>query len=368
MKVALVYDRINKWGGAERVLLALHEIFPDAPLFTSVYSKQSAKWAEIFPKVIPSFINKIKFIQKRHELLPFFMPILFESHDFSDYDLVISITSEAAKGVITKFPTYHVCYCLTPTRYLWSGYDLYFKKFKKGTPLGLISHPFVRYLRRWDKVASQRPDAMIAISQTVQNRIEKYYGRESKVIYPPVDVDCFSTTSLRSGVVKQVRQKDFYLIVSRLVPYKRVDLAIKAFNQLKKPLIIIGTGSEETRLKKMAGKNIKFVGQLTDAELAGYYKKCTVYVMPQEEDFGLAAVEAQSFGKCVIAFNKGGAREIIIPNKSGIFFSKQSVESLINAIKKFEKAKFDENLIRRNARRFSKERFKKEFLKLVSNL
>ena len=357
MKVALIYDRVNKWGGAERVLLALHEIFPDASLFTSVYSKENAKWAEIFPKVIPSFVNKFKLVQKRHELLPFFMPILFESHDFSTYDLVISIASEAAKGVITKPPTYHICYCLTPTRYLWSHYDLYFKG---GTFKG-ITKPIVSYLRSWDKIAAYRPDVMIAISKAVQERIKKYYGRESNVIYPP-------TSLLYSNEVKKNGEEDFFLVVSRLVPYKRVDLAIEVFNRLKLPLVIVGTGSEKNKLKKTAKDNIIFAGQLTDSELAGYYKRCLALVMPQEEDFGLAAVEAQSFGKCVIAFNKGGVKEIIIPNKSGILFPKQSVKSLIGAIKEFKRSKFDSNIIKRNARRFSKERFKKEFLDLIKNL
>ena len=365
MKVAIVYDRVNKWGGAERVLLALHEIFPDAPLFTSVYSKENAKWAKSFPKVIPSFINKFKIVRNRHELLPYLMPILFESHDFSTYGLVISVTSEAAKGVITKPPTYHICYCLTPTRYLWSHHDVYFK----GQSLKGVVRPIVSYLRRWDKVAANRPDVMVAISKTVQDRIKKYYDRESKIIYPPVAP--IITTPIRSTVVKE----DYFLVVSRLVPYKRVDLAIEAFNQLKLPLVIVGVGSEEMKLKKMAKDNIKFFGQLTDSELAGYYKRCVALVMPQEEDFGLVAVEAQSFGKCVIAFNKGGAREIILPGKTGIFFPKQSVGSLINAIKKFENlpagrqgTKFESNIIRKNARRFSKERFKKEFLDLVKNL
>lgn len=359
MKVALVYDRINKWGGAERVLLTLHEMFPDAPLFTSVYSKENASWAEVFPKVFPSFVNRIALVQKRHELLPFFMPIIFEMHDFSAYDLVISVTSEAAKGIITKSPTYYICYCLTPTRYLWSHYDTYFK----GSTFKVLAKPVVEYLRRWDKVAARRPDVMVAISKAVQTRIKKYYGRESKIIHPPVDVDKFSvdTSLLYSNEVK----KKFYLVVSRLVPYKRVDLAVKAFNRLKLPLIIVGIGSEERKLKKMAKGNIVFVGQLTDEELSGYYKRCAALLMPQEEDFGLVAVEANASGAPVLAYKAGGALDVIEDGKSGVFFDKQSVEGIIKAVRRFQGLKFRPKDLRKNASRFSKEEFKKRFKDLI---
>lgn len=360
MKIALVYDRVNKWGGAERVLLALHEIFPEADLFTSVYFKKSAKWAEVFPAVIPSFVNKINFLQGRHELLPFFMPILFESLDFSTYDLVVSVTSEAAKGIITKSPTCHICYCLTPTRYLWSHHNEYFK----GSALKLLARPVVSHLKKWDQVAAQRPDVMVAISKTVQERIKKYYGRESKVIYPPVDTGFFNTAPLRNNSA----EKNYFLVVSRLVPYKRVDLAIDVFNQLKLPLVIVGIGSEEMRLKKMAKDNIIFVGQLTDRQLATYYSNSKAVIFPQEEDFGIVAVEAQAAGKPVVAYKAGGAKETVIPGKTGIFFSQQNVESLKDAIKKFERIKFDSKIIKRHVKRFSESRFKKEFLGLVRNL
>src|SRR3989344_2367668 len=231
-KVALVYDRVNKWGGAERVLLMLHEMFPDAPLYTSVYSREKAPWANVFPEVIPSFLQKFSFLRDRHELLAPLMSLAFESFDFSGYDLVISVTSEAAKGVITKPGTLHVCYCLTPTRYLWSHFDTYFSA-RGGPAFGWkgITKPVVTYLRSWDKIAAQRPDVVIAISTAVQDRIKKYYNRGSEIIYPPVDIEKFQrksvdTTSLRSDVVKQRR---YFLIVSRLVPYKKVDLAIEAF-------------------------------------------------------------------------------------------------------------------------------------------
>jgi len=359
MKTALVYDRVNKWGGAERVLLALHELFPDAPLYTAVYNPKTAPWAEVFPKVIPSFLQKIPFAKTRHEFLGTFTPLAFENFDFSAFDLVISVTSEAAKGIITKPNTVHVCYCLTPTRYLWSAYDLYFAN----PLLRLVASCAVFYLKWWDKIAAQRPDKMIAISSAVRTRIRRYYQRDSQVIYPPVEIDTF-----RLKRVKGRKAPNFFLLVSRLTPYKRVDLAIEAFNELGLPLVIVGTGSEEGRLKSQAKKNIKFVDELTDGELANYYDKTAGLVFPQEEDFGLVAVEAQAAGAPVIAYRAGGALDTIIDGKTGVFFDKQDKDSLIGAVKKFNKLSFKKDDLVKNAERFSKEKFKKEFLKLVQDV
>ena len=253
MKTAIVYDRVNKWGGAERVLLVLHEIFPEAPLYTAVYSPKKAKWAKVFPKVIPSFLQKIPILRDRHERLGTFMPIAFETFDFTGFDLVISVTSEAAKGIITKPGTKHICYMLTPTRYLWSAHDYYFRN----PILKLFSRVAVGYLREWDKIAAKRPDKIVAISTAVQKRIKKYYKRDSKVIFPPAG---FSTTALRSAVVDGVKE-NFYLIVSRLVAYKRTALVIEAFNSLGKRLVIVGSGSQLRFLKLKAKKNITFIKQ-----------------------------------------------------------------------------------------------------------
>src|SRR3989344_5441635 len=320
MKVALVYDRVNKWGGAERVLLALHEMFPDAPLYTSVYDEKRAPWAKVFPRVIPSFLQKIPGANSRHEWLAAMMPIAFETLDFTGYDLVISVTSEAAKGVITRPPAKHVCYCLTPTRYLWSHRDEYFK----GTTLKTISKPVVSYLRYWDRIAAQRPDIIISISTAVKDRVRKYYERESEVIFPPVEIEKFQIPNsppsprLRRASKFQIEDKDYFLIVSRLVPYKRVDLAVEVFNELALPLVVVGTGSEEKRLKSkykqsLASdtgkfkKNIVFKGFVSDEELISLYRGAKAFIMPQEEDFGIAGVEAQAAGVPVIAYKKGGA-------------------------------------------------------------
>jgi glycosyltransferase involved in cell wall biosynthesis len=371
MKVALVYDRLNKWGGAERVLLALHQLYPDAPLYTSVYDKKKAPWANVF-KVRTSFLQKIPFAT-RHELFAPFMPLAFESFNFNEFDLVISITSEAAKGIITKPQTEHVCYCLTPTRYIWSGYMEYFKN----PILRLLSKPVVMYLKFWDKIASARPDKYVAISKEVQSRISKYYGRDSNVIYPPVtgpvglhprptsSVASLPSVARRGSPAPATRLgvTPYFLIVSRLVSYKKIDLAIEVFNKLKLPLKIIGTGAEMGKLKAMAGPTIELLGYLTDKELVGYYNGCRALVFPGLEDFGLTILEAQSFGKPVIAYKAGGALETIIENKTGVFFDKQTIEGLEGAIKQFDNLKIDPEDCIEQARKFSFEAFKKEFLR-----
>ena len=381
MKTAIVYDRVNKWGGAERVLLALNEIFPNAPLYTSLYNKETASWANVFPQVITSFLQKIPGAVNKHEYFPYLMPLAFESFDFSQFDLVISVTSEAAKGIITKPGTTHICFMLTPTRYLWNMYDFYFKE----QSFKAITKPIVAYLRGWDRIAAQRPDVIVAQSTVVKKRIKKYYGRESELIFSPVDVEKFKISQVKSqkspaspseaGRAKV--KSNFFLYVSRLIPYKRADLAIEAFNELGFPLIIVGIGSEEKKLKKTAENNVKFVGELTDRELAGYYQNARALIFPQEEDFGLVVLEANAAGTPVIAYKAGGALDTVVdPVKveltgqaaTGIFFDKQDVKSLIAAIKRFEKMKFNKSDLIKNAERFSKERFKKEFKNLIEDV
>jgi glycosyltransferase involved in cell wall biosynthesis len=362
MKVALVYDRVNKIGGAERVLEVLHEIFPQAPLYTAVYNPSSAPWARKF-KVAPSFLNKFPGAKSHHEFYPWLTPLAFESFDFSPFEVVISLTSADAKGIITKPPTLHICYCLTPTRYLWSGYKDYFRS-------GLVrflTKPVVNYLRGWDKIAAQRPDVYVAISKNVKRRIKKYYGRESVVIYPPVDMKKFEirNSKLETNSKFKIQNSKFFLVVSRLVPYKRVDIVVETFNKLGLPLKIVGTGMEMRRLKRMAKPNIQFLGQLTDEELVGYYQKCQAVVFPQEEDFGLVPLEAQASGRPVIAFRGGGAMETVVEGKTGLLFSPQTAQVLAEAVERFKKLSFQPEDCRRNVEKFTKERFKKEFKNLV---
>lgn len=356
MRVALVYDRLNKWGGAERVLLALHEIWPQAPLYTAVYNPKTAPWAKDF-KVVPSFLNKFPFAKKHHEIYPWATPLAFESFNFDEYDVVISVTSEAAKGIITKPETCYICYCLTPTRYLWSGYEDYFKN----SIQRLVSKPVVSYLRKWDKIAASRPDYYLAISENVRSRIKKYYGRDSEVIYPPADTEKWK---IENGKWKMGK---FFLIVSRLVAYKKIDIVVRAFNELGLPLKIVGIGGEMGRLKKMAKNNIEFLGYLTDRELVGYYQNCQAVIFPQEEDFGLVPLEAQSCGRPVIAFQAGGALETIVEKQTGLFFRPQTIGALAKVVRKFEKMRFDPEVCRRNALKFDSEMFKKKFKAFIED-
>lgn len=352
MRVALVYDRVNKWGGAERVLLALHKIFPNAPLFTAVYHKKRAVWAKVF-RVKTSFLQNFPFATHFHELYAPLMPFAFQSFSFKGYDLVISVTSEAAKGIRVPKKTMHICYCLTPTRYLWSGYNEYFKN----SFFRIISWPLIIFLRYIDKKASRRLNIFVAISSEVKNRIRKYYDRDATVIYPPVSLAEIKTNS--------VHLKGYFLVVSRLVPYKRIDIAIKACNKLSYPLVIIGSGIEEKRLKALASRTIFFRSNLTDHELVGYYKNCRALIFPGIEDFGLSIVEAQIFGKPVIAYKGGGALETVVEGKTGLFFAKQTPKSLISVLKRFDEKKFRPLDCIRWAARFSENEFREKFLSAI---
>ncbi|MDO8639766.1 MAG: glycosyltransferase [bacterium] len=383
MKVALVYDRVNKWGGAERVLLALHELFPKAPLYTSVYHSQKAEWAEVFD-VRTSFLQKFPKASSRHEAYALFMPSAFKSFSFDEYDLVISVTSDAAKGIVTNPKTKHICYCLTPTRYLWSGYDDYFRN----PFFRLLSLPAVLCLRGWDKAVSKKPDYFIAISKEVQKRIKKYYGRDSKVIYPPLTINvggpaksflpASAPSHIRSATTSVCAvgslstfvtpQNNYFLIVSRLVPYKKIDLAIGAFNKLKLSLKIIGTGSEEKKLKSMASPNIEFLGNLTDNQVVEYYRNCVALIFPSFEDFGLTILEAQSFGKPVVAFRGGGALETVIKGKTGDFFYPQTEKALFNKLKTFKPLKYCPEDCIEQASKFGKERFKEDLLSFIEEI
>lgn len=357
MKVALVYDRLNKWGGAERVLLALHKLFPQAPLYTSVYDEKNARWAQVFD-VRTSFLQKAEALRGYNDKLPFLMPLAFESFNFDDFELVISVTSEAAKGILTKPGTSHICYCLTPTRYLWSSYDEYFRN----GLFRLISKPAVSYLKNWDKIAAQRPDRYIAISAEVSSRINKYYGRESKVIYPPV--------TLEKNKTEVERSERYYLLVSRFSRgsyYKKVELAIKAFNRSGEKLLVVGSGPMLGDLKKLGNSNIEFLGEVSDQRLGKLYAGALSLIFPGKEDFGLVIAEAQSFGTPVIAYKEGGATEIIEEGVSGELFEHQTQDSLLEALKRFEGKSYNKADIKRNSERFSFENFKTEFLNFVND-
>ena len=361
MKLALVYDRVNKFGGAERVLQTLHELWPNAPLYTSVYDPHRASWADSID-VRPSFLQNIPLARKKHELFAWAMPYAFESHNLSEFDVVISVTSAEAKGVITAPKTLHISYLLTPTRYLWSHTHHYSSSEYSinSNPLTNFLRPyFINQLRIWDQVAAHRPDKIITISNTVKQRVEKFYKRDvSGVIYP---------SSFEYSPKNFTDNDDYYLVVSRLVPYKRIDLAIKACVQLNKQLVVVGVGSEYEKLRKIANQNVKMVGKLTQPELISYYQRCRALIFPAEEDFGLVSVEAQMFGKPIIAFKKGGAGETIVHKKTGYLFNNQTIDDLVEAIKEFENITINYRDCINNAERFSKKSFKRNFAQFVED-
>ena len=352
MKVALVHDYLVQYGGAERVLECFAEIFPNAPIFTMVYDKKLMKGVFADKKIITSFLQKIPFVGSHHRLFPLLMPMAIESFDLSEFDLVLSDSNSYAKGVITAPHTLHICYCHTPMRYAWDDCHQRFHEFgyskitKKFIPLAM------NYLRLWDRISADRPNKYLANSGFVAERIKKYYQMNSTVIHPPVNAGQFQISS---------KIQDYYLMVGRALPYKKFDVAIEAFNKLKLPLKIIGEGLEIKKLQKIARKgNVEFLGYLSDEKTARYYAGCKALIFPQEEDFGITALETMACGRPVIAYRGGGAMETVVENKTGIFFDNQTPEAIIEAVKKFNDCKFNPKEIREYALGFDKEIFERK--------
>lgn len=353
MKVALVHDYLIRFGGAERVFLNLKKIFPKADIFTLLYDEK--KMGKYFPdnQINTSFLQNFPFSRKYHRLLAPLIPSAVESLDLRDYDLVISSSSAFIKGLILRPKTTHICYCHNPSRFLWDyagQYETNFPSLKR-----ILFH----YLRLWDKSASSRVDYFIANSQITAQRIKKYYGKESRVIYPPVVLADENDVSLKNN------PEEFFLIVSQLTPYKRIDLAIDAFNKLELPLVIIGEGRDNKRLRRMANGNIKFLGYQPDEIVREYFKKCKAFIFPGEDDFGIAPVEVMSFGKPVLAFRKGGATETILEGVAGEFFDDLVTESLADGIRRVRMNNYDPLLIRERTERFSQEKFERRIKEFV---
>lgn len=353
-RVALVHDWLNQVGGAEDVLENLVEMYPEAPVYTSMYWRKGmpAHWQNW--DIRTTFIDHLPGVYRRQQLYFPLYPIAFEQFDFRAYDLVISNKSGFCHGIITGPETTHVCYCLTPTRYVWR-YHQYAEQENLGrwTRKGLA--PILHYLRLWDRLAADRVDYFIAISEEVRRRIGKIYGREATIIYPPVDTDRFMP-------VQQV--DDFYLMVGRLVPYRRVDVLIEAFNQLGLPLYIAGSGRDRERLEELAGPNIAFLGYVSDSELPDLMARCRAFMFPGEEDFGIAPLQAMAAGRPVIAYAAGGALETVIPG-AGVLFAKQSAEAIIEAVKTFEPEMCDPMFIRAHAQQFDTSVFKKNLAEFI---
>lgn len=358
MRVALVHDFLNRYGGAERVLEAIHEIFPYSHVYTSRHDPtkfplRMHNW-DIRPFKLPNLplAHFLKYYTA-------FYPLLFENLDLSDYDLVISSTAFFAKGIRVRPGAVHISYIHTPPRFLYhysaetGKRELFFYR-----PILAVLDNFFRI---WDYQAAQRPDFIAVNSQEVAKRVKKFYRREATVIYPPVELSNQPINQLTN------QPKEFYyLVVSRLLSYKRIDLAIKVANELKVPLKIVGTGKEEARLKRMAGPTIDFLGFVTDDKLSKIYSDCQAVVFPTDEDFGITPVEAMYFGKPVIAFANGGALETVVAGKTGEFFKEPTKESLAEVWRNFEPSKYRPEDCIDQAQKFSKERFLKDFSDFVA--
>lgn len=357
-KIAIVHEWLVIPGGSERIINIFCQLFPNADIFSLVYNENTIGNYLNGRKVNTSFIQKLPLGIKKYQAYLPLMPIAIEQFDLSKYDLVISSSSCVAKGVITGANTLHICYCHTPMRYAWDMYNVYLDQNNiKGIKKALVTI-IMNYLRMWDRLSADRVDHFIANSNTVKNRIAKHYKKDATVIYPPVNTDFYNISD---------EQEDYFLVVSRLVPYKRIDLAVETFNELNLPLFIIGDGSEYKKLKSCARSNIKFLGRLSDEEIRCYYSKCRAFIFPGEEDFGITPLEAMASGKPVIAYRAGGVRETVVEGKTGLFFDKQSKESLMETVKNFISIEdsFKKHDIRNHALKFNEERFKREILSFI---
>ncbi len=355
MKVAIVHDWLNQMGGAEGVLEALVEMFPAAPIYTSIY------WQEAMPAVYrtwdirTTWMDRLPGIYRHHQPYLLLYPLAFGGLELEGYDLVLSNKSAFCLGVRTRPGTCHICYCLTPTRFVWD-FEGYVEREQVGGAVRRLVRPFLGWLQRWERAAADRVDAFVSISTEIQSRIWRFYDRESAVVYPPVDTGRFALAE---------DCDDYFLIVSRLVPYKRIDLAVRAFTDLDLPLWIGGDGRDRMSLEAMAGPNVRFLGYVPDEELGPLLARCRAFIFPGREDFGITPVQAMAAGRPVIAYAGGGALDYVVEGISGTFFHQQMPESLADAVRRFDEAAFDPATIRAHAQQFDVSLFKSRMQDLV---
>jgi glycosyltransferase involved in cell wall biosynthesis len=352
--LALVHDWLNQIGGAEDVLETLVEMFPAAPIFTSMYWREGMPPAYRDWDIRTTWMDRLPGIYRHHQpYLPLY-PLAFARLNLSGYDVVLSNKSGFCHGVQTGGAV-HICYCLAPTRYVWD-FDAYAAREALPPALKTALRPIMGWLRRWDHRSAQRVDHFIAISREVQARIRRYYGRDSAVIHPPVDTARFQPASTHD---------DYYLIVSRLVPYRRIDLAVRAFNQLGLPLVIVGDGRDRPRLEAQARSNVTFLGRVPDEDLPDLLARCRAYVLPGVEDFGIAPVQAQAAGRPVITHRAGGALDTVVEGETGVFFDEPTPEALVAAVRGFDPDAIDPRACRANAERFVVEMFKEKLSRFI---
>ncbi|PIZ76033.1 glycosyltransferase family 4 protein [Candidatus Peregrinibacteria bacterium CG_4_10_14_0_2_um_filter_38_24] len=358
-KIALVFDWMTNPGGAEKVNLLLHKMFPQAPIFTSIFNEKKIKGFEK-AAITTSFIQNLPFAKNHHQIYLGMMPYAYENFDLSNFDIVISSSHACAKGIITKPETLHICYCHTPMRYAWDNWHSYIDNYKMNPILKFFGKRRIHGLRMWDRLSAERVDYFVANSTITKQRIEKYYNKPSSVIHPMIKASDFKISEKTGG---------YYLAVGRLTPYKKFDLIVDTFNQIGLPLKIVGTGLAEKELKASAKANIEFIGNTDDKTLRTLYSECEALIFPQVEDFGITAIEAMASGRPVIAYKKGGAIDSIEEGTTGIFFDKQNEIHLKAAIEEYQKIKnkFDPKEIRKHAEKFDEQEFENKFLSYLKD-
>jgi glycosyltransferase involved in cell wall biosynthesis len=361
MRVVIVHDYLVQGiRGAERVVLEMLTCFPTAPIYTLLFdpARMGEPWSQL--DVRPSWLQRLPAALRLYQRLYMLMPLAVETWRLPPCDVVLSSSSAWAKNVRPPAGALHICYCYTPARFLWH----WAREYVASLPVPGLAKGLVRttlpVLRWWDRRGAQRVHAFIAVSRAVQQRIRRYYGRQAAVIYPPVDTDRFQPDGAPPD--------DYFLVVAALNPYKRVDIAIQACNRLGARLFVVGDGPEYDRLGRLASHTVELLGKVPDAQLPALYARCRAFLMPQEEDFGLAALEAQAAGRPVVAYAAGGALETIVDGRTGMFFYEQSAEALAEALRRLDKIDFSPAACRANALRFSRARFRQELGSLVHEL
>jgi glycosyltransferase involved in cell wall biosynthesis len=358
MKVAIVHDYLNQAGGAERVVVSLHRLFPEAPIYTSILDRDSLWPGLADADIRTSWLQRMPGLKKHFKKYLLLYPSAIESFDLSPYDLVISSSSAFAKGAIAAPGAVHICYCHTPMRFVWD-YDRYVERENFGVINRVLLPYAVRRLRRWDLATSDRPDGYIANSSTVASRIRTCYGRDSQVIHPPVDLP---------DEGHYTGDEPYYLVVSRLNGYKRIDLPVKLFSERGWPLVVIGDGPQRKMLEAMAGPSVRFLGRIPDGEVQRHYALSRGFILPGEEDFGITPLEANAAGRPVIAYRAGGALDTVIHQQTGILFDQQSPTSLADAVLQAQARSWDKAALRRHAAGFGEHRFQREFRGAVAEL
>jgi glycosyltransferase involved in cell wall biosynthesis len=368
MKMALVHDFLVNFGGAERVLEVMAEMFPEAPIYTLLYDSVAMRGKFAGKEIHTSYLQKFpRFIRGRKKWLLPFMPAAPETFDLRDFDLVLSSSGAWSKGIVTRLNVKHISYIHSPMRFVWDTNDEYLREQEKSTTINFCARLVASYVRIWDKEAADRPDYLIANSQYTQARIKKYYRRDSQVIYPPAFA---KATVDKLTEFPEIKTKDYFLVVSRLSPYKKIDVVVEAFNKLELPLVVIGEGQQEKYLRSIAGKTVQVLGWLSDEKIQEYYAGARALVFAGVDDFGIAPVEAMSYGVPVLAQRAGGARETIIEGRTGEFFDAATPEVVVDGVRRLmeNENNYNKEDIKNRAKEFSKERFKMELSEFIQHI